>query len=316
MENLEYIDILYLVLPIIFGALLSLIGIQKKYLATTKYILNLWQVWIYLALSAFGSLLVTSTLRYVGTTVIGHSELDCIFMSLIGAGSFIGIITQIPIPGSDNNDISKQLKTIRDFVYEFFDASIEQKVRQIIQTKLKSFNLGRQFSVDGEYLKDEKDNSFLREVSRLLRGTNLPEGTIRDWEREFDIYVAVRGDYASVIKVLVKYYDLDYLLYELSDFLEETPASNEPVADKAESSTVLRKNWLHIFWQSNYKWAVNFLFLFGLGLLIFETMNIIGRRFKAYLPAIALNFNMPLVLGLVLIAAGILAAFFLYRRSK
>lgn len=204
MNQATLISVLYYVIPLTSGASLSAIGLAKKYPTVKRYVYTSWSAWLYILVSAAGALLITVTTRALGTRVIEHETLNCIFQSLLGAGIFVGIITRWSIPGDSKNEVGAQLITIRDYLYEFLDASIARRVMQEVESAIK--DLGK--NVGNDYL--------LKEATRLIGGP--PQLTTEQKDKirlKFDEYATV-GDYSSIIRTLIVYYDVDYIIKELS----------------------------------------------------------------------------------------------------
>ena len=255
------IELLYYSLPIISGSSLAFIGLQRKFFTTRRYVFGLWQAWVYVTLSALGSLVMTIALHHIGTEIISHSLINAVLLSLLGSGSFLGIASNFRISGITESDNDENFQTIRDFIYDFLEISIEQKIRQLVQSKLKKFHPNSKYN-NGRYFPSEEDERFLREVRSLMAGGSIPNNELQKCIAYFDECVE-KGDYVSVIRELLKHYDLDYLLSELSAFMSVEGESES----KPESSEIRQRRIfpfkLFPFLQ---QWAIVFFLWLGFGL--------------------------------------------------
>jgi len=197
------IGILSYAVPIIAGACLAAIGLAKKYPTAKRYVYSSPSSWMYIVLASGGALMIRLTMRAVGTRLIQNDLLDCIFQGLLGSGLFLGIISRVSFQ-EINSEVGSQLKTIRDFIYEFLDDSIARRVMQRVESKIKAF--GRRVDKD----------RLLEEASRLIGGpSKLTAEQKQELVIKFD-ELASRGDYVSIVRILIEYYEVDYIIDELA----------------------------------------------------------------------------------------------------
>jgi len=202
-------------IPLAAGALLALIGLAKKYPTSLRYVSMSWCAWAYIVVSAVGALLMSVLMRAMGTQIIQHGMLNCIFQGLIGAALFLGIISRVSLRSVATDEVDPAIRTIRDFIYEFLDETIARRVMQSVESQIKKF--GKRVDRD----------SFLGEASRLIGGPDLLSAEQKqDLRIKFDEY-ASRGDYVQIVRVLITYYEVDYVMRELSECV--TRADNDPV---------------------------------------------------------------------------------------
>jgi len=253
------VDFLYYVLPIILGGLLSFIGLQRKFFTTRKYIFLLWQSWIYVTLSAIGSLIVTVAFKHIGIEIISHNFINATLLSLLGSATFLGIVSKLRLAGLTEDNTGDQLRTIRDFVYDFLEKCIGQKIRQLVQSKLKSFNPDGRYQ-NGQYFPSDEDRRFLREVKHLIAGVEVSKDETLEYIAYFDECIE-KGDYVSVIRKLLKYYDLDFLLSDLSAFTLDH--------SKIELDSNEDKNFYQLkIFRFLHQWSVGFFLWLGFGFFI------------------------------------------------
>lgn len=209
MSEATVIARLNILIPLAAGALLASIGLAKKYPTAIRYVSRSLSAWAYVVLSAAGAVLVTALMRAMGTTIIQHGMLNCILEGLLGAALFLGIISRLSLPGASGDQLEPGLKTIKDYIYDFLDDSIARRIMQIVESRIKKFGK----TVDKDQL--------LAEASRLIGGPDkLSAEQKKDLRIRFDEY-ASKGDYVPIIRILIKYYELDYILEELSGCIQE-----------------------------------------------------------------------------------------------
>jgi len=206
---------LYVIAPLVSGAFFSFVGLARQYPTTLKYVFKAWWATIfYLLLSSGGALVVTLVMRKVGTQVVDIVLLNDVLMGILGAGSFLGIISKVTISKSVDKELGSQLKTLRDYVYEFLEGKISRQVMQIVESKIRTVT---QRPID-------KDR-FLKEANRLLGGTKLSQDQKGKMRIQFDEWVHKEGDYGSVIRELIKDYEVDYVIRELAERIPEEEKS-------------------------------------------------------------------------------------------
>jgi len=187
-----------------FGFFLALVGLVNKYSTKMKYVYRSVSTWVYLLLASAGSLLFTTVIEVIGARLVENALLNSIVLGIIGPTVFLGVVSRLPPPLSSSNEIETQLKTLYDYVFNILDASISRKTTQTIELKIRDAG------------KDADLDSFLREVDSMLDAVSSLTGEQKDALRiEFD-KTATRGEYAPIIRELIKYYDVDYIIKRLS----------------------------------------------------------------------------------------------------
>lgn len=219
MNAIDWEKVVCYATPVVTGASLAAIGLAKKYPTVVKYVYSYWVAWVYLIFSALGGLLVTLTMGAVGARVIQNELLNHVFQGLLGAGLFLGIISRVSISQSEN-EVGAQLKTIRDAIYEFLDDALARRVMQNVESRIKAFG------------KEIDSARLLSESTRLVGGiTKLNAEQQLEQKVRFDDY-ASRGDYVSIVRVLIAYYEVDYVVGELAGCIlgeaEDSRVSSPP----------------------------------------------------------------------------------------
>src|SRR5260370_35914466 len=132
--------LLYLILnfsiPCDFGAFLAVVGLVSKYPKEMKYVYRSLSTWVYILLSSSGSLLFTIVMEVIGTKAVGNALLNSIVLGIIGPAVFLGVVSRLPPPLSTDNEVERQIKTLRDYVYDILDKSISRKTTQVVELKI------------------------------------------------------------------------------------------------------------------------------------------------------------------------------------
>jgi hypothetical protein len=194
------------ILPCAAGLGLAALGFLRKYPTEVKYVYRSLPTWFYLLLTTGGSLLFTVAIEAIGVRVVGIDWVNTICLGIIGPAVFLGVISRLPPPLSSSHGVDQQLKTLRDFAFDTLGKSISRKTTQIVA--LKIHDAGRDIDL----------NSFLREVEDMLKDDTavpLKAAQKRKLRVEFDRW-AMNGEYASIIRELKKYYDVDHIIQRLS----------------------------------------------------------------------------------------------------
>jgi hypothetical protein len=214
MSQASMIWALFFTIPIASGAFLSVIGLARKYQTARRYAYSSLAAWAYIIFSCVGALLIALILHAIGTRVIENEPLNCVLQGILSSGLFLGIISRISLPET-NSEVTAQLKTIRDFIYEFLDDSIARQVMQSVESKIKPFS------------KQADKDRLLEEASRLIGGP--PQLTAEQKSAliiEFD-ELASHGDFVSIVRILIRYYEVDYVVRELSGCIPSMPSTDE-----------------------------------------------------------------------------------------
>ena len=203
-EELLLIQILNISVPFVSGAFLAMVGLVNKYPTEMKYVYRSLSTWLYILISAGGSLLFTLLMGAVGARLVDNPLLNSISFGIIGPGVFLGIVSKLPYPKPSTSNIEDQLHTLRDYIYNILDKSISRKTIQIVELKIR--DAGRYFDPE----------NLLREVGYMLEPlSELTEKQKDDLLIRFDEHITLE-DYGPVIRELKKYYDFDYIIKRLS----------------------------------------------------------------------------------------------------
>lgn len=133
------IESLYFLIPTIFGAILSIVIVYNKHRTTLFRVLGSIAGLLYLILSGFGTLLTTQTMKAVGVNIVSNHEiLNCILMSLVGAGLFLGVLSNFPSNIQIGGQFS-EIKTLGDFIYNALDDYMDREIDRDGRKKLLDF---------------------------------------------------------------------------------------------------------------------------------------------------------------------------------
>lgn len=211
MTETHVIEYLEFVVPAVTGTALAMIGLAKKYPTVFRYVSTSWSAWAYVLLSAGGSVLVTVSMRAIGTRLMYHGVINCISEGVLGSALFLGIMSKVSISKASTDEVESSATTIKEYIFEFLDDSIARRVMQRVEARIKGFG------------KSINEELFLKEASRLIGGPEkLTAEQKQDLRIRFDEY-ASRGDYATIVRTLIMYYEVEYVMDELSGCILEDP---------------------------------------------------------------------------------------------
>lgn len=227
------ITILTYATPCVSGVLLSIFGLYRKYPTEMKYIYRLFPTWIYISLSAAGSLGFTLYLASKGTQVVGDPILNAIIFGIVSPAVFLGVASRFSVSSPSTTGTGKQLKTLQEYVYTTLEDAITRKKMQTVELKIR------------DAATSANPQSFLEEASNLLDA--LPKLTPADKKKikaQFD-RANMRGDYAFIIRELIKHCEVDFViewfspeaqlkrvsgtLQQMIQVAMDTPRLNEPI---------------------------------------------------------------------------------------
>lgn len=195
------ITILTYSVPFASGGFFTVFGLYRKYPTEMKYIYHLFPTWLYILLSAGGSLGFTLYIASKGTQVMGGSPvLNVIFFGIVTPPVFLGVVSRVSVSSSSANGTGKQLKTLQELVYTTLEDAISRKKMQTIELKIR------------DAATSANPQSFLEEASNLLDA--LPKLTPEQKKKvkaQFD-RAYIRGDYASIIRELIKHCEVDFVV--------------------------------------------------------------------------------------------------------
>ena len=124
------IAILTFAVPLTSGALLTIFGLYRKYPTEMKYIYRLWPTWIYISLSAAGSLVFTLYVGSKGTQIVGDPVLNTIIFGMVSPAVFLGVASRFSVSSPSTTGTGKQLKTLQEYVYTTLEDAISRKKMQ------------------------------------------------------------------------------------------------------------------------------------------------------------------------------------------
>ena len=194
------ITILTYATPCASGVLLAIFGLYRKYPTEMKYIYRLFPTWIYISLSAAGSLGFTLYLASKGTQVVGDPVLNAIIFGIVSPAVFLGVASRFSVSSSSPTGAGKQLKTLQEYIYTTLEDAITRKKMQTVELKIR------------DAATSANPQSFLEEASNLLDA--LPKVTPTDKKKikaRFD-RANLHGDYAFIIRELIKHCEVDFVI--------------------------------------------------------------------------------------------------------
>jgi len=223
-----FISFLYIFTPVISGAILSAIDLAKRYPTVHKYIFTSLSGKMYLLFTSLGSLLISYTMRIIGTQIINNELLNPIFLGLIGSGVFLGIISKVTIH-DESSKVTSQIKPIRDYIYEYLYESIERLEMKITESKIREIT-------------DKLDPELIMtEANRLIGGLiKLDNDQKYELKIQFDKYEANK-DYDSVIRDLIKNSDVDYIIGSLKEYIKIGNEQIDTIEKKISDSDIIEQ---------------------------------------------------------------------------
>jgi len=210
-------------IPLVTGAVLAGLGVARKYPTAKHYVFTSVPVWFYIAFCGWGSVLFLWIMKVCGTRIVNDGRLNEILAGLLAGASFLGLISRVPLTRSHGNDAVAQLKTLHAYVYEFLDDSLSRRVTQLVEIRIKRFP------------KPQDRDGFLNEVSQHIEMLDLSHQQKTKLRLRFDEH-AGRGDYRSIIRELIKHYDVEYVILMFGDI----SASEVPQPLDADKTIPLR----------------------------------------------------------------------------
>jgi hypothetical protein len=209
-----YSKIIDLVFPILFGMIFSLIGIHKRFHYAYKYVITMFSTWCYIILSAGSAYIFVEIMRYNGVQMISQTTLNSVLTGIIGPAFFLGIVSKLTDSESNSTQNLSQLKLIRDYFLKYFEELISKKIFKIINKKISDIDPAK------------KKKKFLKTAISLINAeTNLNEKQKRKYITDFDRNAKDKGDYASIIRTLIKFNDIDYIIDYFKNSAQEESRS-------------------------------------------------------------------------------------------
>lgn len=206
--------------PFMTGFVLAGLSVARKYPTAKHYVFTSVSVWFYITICGLGSVLFSWIMKVSGTRIVNDAFLDGILSGLFAGGAFLGVVSRVSLTRSAGNDPTAQLKTLHAYIYEFLDDSLSRRITQLIEIRIKRFP--KPIDRDG----------FLNEVGQHIEMLDLSAQQKTKLKLRFDEY-AGRGDYRSIIRELIRHYDVEYIILMFSD-----PACSELVHREDNSKTV------------------------------------------------------------------------------
>lgn len=194
------ITILTYSIPSVAGALLAVFGLYRKYPTEMKYIYVLLPTWIYILFASLGSLIFTIYIASKGTQVVGDPVLNAIIFGIVSPAAFLGVASRFSVPSHSVTDTGKQLQTLQELVHTTLEDAISRKKMQAVELKIR------------DAAKSANPQSFLEEASNLLDALpNLTPADKKKVKAQFD-RANMRGDYAPIIRELIKHCEVDFVI--------------------------------------------------------------------------------------------------------
>jgi hypothetical protein len=220
-------------IPLLAGAFLAGLGVARKYPTVKHYVFTSVSVWFYIIICGLGSVLFSWIMKVSGTRIVNDAVLNEILGGLFAAASFLGIASRISLARSHANDVSAQLKTLHAYIYEVLDDSLSRRITQLIEIRIKRFP------------KPQDRDGFLNEMGQHIAMLDITAQQKTKLKLRFDEY-AGRSDYRSIIRELIKHYDVEYIIMMFSDpicsALAQRENDNEAIASTNANSAPLEQD--------------------------------------------------------------------------
>ncbi|RMH68677.1 MAG: hypothetical protein D6675_15210 [Gemmatimonadetes bacterium] len=188
------------------GIIFAWVDLARKYPTTQRYLAGFFSAYFYVFVSACGAAGVTYALAALGISFGNDLFLNKSLQSLLGAGLFIGVISTVAVPTVSQGENTPQLKTLRDFIYDYLNTSINRKLTQRIDREIKKLHNN---IIDKE--------RFQNEAEFILQGIHdLTQEEKKKLSMDFTLW-GNSGRYSLIIRELVQYRDLDFIIQQLSD---------------------------------------------------------------------------------------------------
>ena len=222
-----------IIIGFLLGGIFAWIDLARKYPTTQKYLYRMTSAYLYTFISAAGASGITYAMQALGVKFTNVATLNNGILSLLGAGLFIGIISTIALPASSQTDeFGPQLKTLRDFVFDYLNVSINRELTQRLEKEIKK--LHRNIF--------DKDR-FYDEAEIMLGGIKeIPEEERKQLSAKF-LMASNEGKYALVIRELAKYRDIDFIIQQLSDEKIFQDISFDEANPNQQTGNLLKQIW-------------------------------------------------------------------------
>ena len=192
----------------IAGMLLTIVSLSQRFPSALTLLYKSVATWCLIFFSGAGSVLFTKIMEAIGTKVIEQPTLNMILLGILGAGIFAGVVSRVSISGPLQQDTVKHLQTIRDMAFAFLEDRISRKVLQLVEERIRNLTI------------DVDPDLIVEEASRLIGGPSELDADEKQCIRVHFDELATAGDYAEIVRVLLKHYDVDFVVKQLFDAAE------------------------------------------------------------------------------------------------